>query len=335
MTLASKLIVWQKANGRNNLPWQVPDPYARLVSEIMLQQTQVATVLAYYERFMKAFPDVGALARAAEDEVMALWAGLGYYRRASNLHKAARIVSEDFGGRFPTSARELAGLPGVGPSTAAAVAAFAFGEREAIFDANVQRVFARLHAFGEPLSTQAARRRLFELVRRELPQEQMPEYTQAVMDLGALVCRKTPACGKCPLKERCKARALGNPRDYPASRAKKVRPVRERTFLLFWHDGDVYLERQNAPGVWRGLYVLPSFEGKLDEDEVILKANGVFSDVLNADERFCVTHDFSHYRLVMHVWTVRTRASHEGFFPAAGLPGTPSPITKVIGAFFA
>jgi A/G-specific adenine glycosylase len=227
---AALIVAWQRRHGRHDLPWQgTRDPYRVWLSEIMLQQTQVATVLAYYPRFVQRFGDVAALAQASEDEVLALWSGLGYYRRA-RLHRCAQRVMADFGGRFPTQA-VLATLPGIGRSTAAAIAAFCFGERSAILDGNVKRVLARVFAIGDDLAQATAVRALWERAEALLPttrlHSRMPAYTQGLMDLGATVCLpRQPQCGHCPVAGLCRAHAQGQPQDYPVKTRKAApRPV--------------------------------------------------------------------------------------------------------------
>ena len=217
--IATQVVQWQAVHGRNYLPWQqTRDPYRVWLSEIMLQQTQVTTVLGYYERFLQAFPDVASLAAAPEDDVMALWSGLGYYSRARNLHKCAKAVMAEHGGAFPRSAEVLATLPGIGRSTAAAIASFCFGERAAILDANVKRVLTRVLAFGEDLSSSRNEKVLWAMAEDLLPthdlQHSMPRYTQGLMDLGATICLpRNPSCLVCPLQADCRAAQRGNPQD--------------------------------------------------------------------------------------------------------------------------
>ncbi len=208
-TLASRLVRWQVRHGRHDLPWQgTRDPYRIWLSEVMLQQTQVATVIPYYERFLARFPDVKSLAGAPLDDVLALWSGLGYYSRARNLHAAAQAVAESRGGRFPRTSKALASLPGVGRSTAAAIAVFAFGEREAILDGNVKRVLARHFAVRGYPGEKRVENRLWKIAESQLPGKDVERYTQALMDLGAGVCTRTrPACATCPLEASCEARA--------------------------------------------------------------------------------------------------------------------------------
>lgn len=222
---SARLIAWQHRHGRHHLPWQVREPYLVWLSEIMLQQTQVATVLDYYPRFTTRFPTVQALAAAPQDEVLSLWQGLGYYSRARNLHKAAQQVVSGFGGVFPSSRRELETLCGVGRSTAAAIAAFAFHQREAILDGNVKRVLCRVFARDGNPADKKFENQLWALAESLLPSEQenMPAYTQGLMDLGATVCKRSkPLCGKCPMAEICQAKAQNRtavlPRKKPPSK---------------------------------------------------------------------------------------------------------------------
>ena len=250
MSFAQKLIAWHRRDGRRGLPWQgTRDPYRIWLSEVMLQQTQVASVIPYYGRFLARFPDVRALAAAGEDEVLALWSGLGYYARGRNLHRAAQKIARE--GRLPRDAAHLEALPGVGRSTAAAIAAFAFGERAAILDGNVRRVLAR--CFG--VEGEKAQWRLAE---RLLPRRAIEAYTQGLMDLGATVCTRTnPACARCPLERDCVALREGRIDELPRSRARAKRKVRRATWFVIVHRGEVLLERRPSAGLWGGLWVFP------------------------------------------------------------------------------
>lgn len=257
-----QLIAWQKRAGRHDLPWQnTRDPYRIWLSEIMLQQTQVATVIPYYLRFLDSFPSVTALAAAPIEAVIEHWAGLGYYARARNLHKCAQQIAAHHGGQFPANAEQLAELPGIGRSTAAAVAAFAFGQRAAILDGNVKRVLCR--QFGvEGFPGQAAiHRQLWELAESLLPAGDIEPYTQGLMDLGAGVClARRPACERCPLAEPCVARAEGAPQRYPV-KTRRTKRGRRRHALLWLEQGDaLWLVQRPATGVWAGLTTLPEFE---------------------------------------------------------------------------
>mgnify|MGYP003339812358 CR=1 FL=1 len=247
---------------RSDLPWQnTRDPYRVWLSEVMLQQTQVSTVLGYYERFLERFPHVQALAEAPLDDVLALWSGLGYYSRARNLHRCAQAVVHEHGGRFPPDAQTLATLPGIGRSTAAAIAAFCHGERAAILDGNVKRVLARALGFGEDLAQAASERRLWALAESLLPATGIEPYTQGLMDLGARICLpRRPQCGACPLAEDCVALREGAPERYPV-KTRKLRRSRRRHALLWLERGDgVWLVQRPATGVWAGLWSLPEFD---------------------------------------------------------------------------
>lgn len=260
---APRLIAWQREYGRHRLPWQgTRDPYRVWLSEIMLQQTQVATVLDYYARFLQRFPDVQALAAAPLDEVLAAWAGLGYYSRARNLHRCAQQVVAQHGGEFPATAEALETLPGIGRSTAAAIAAFCHGERAAILDGNVKRVLTRLLGHGDDLAVARHERALWEAATALLPPqgEDMPSYTQGLMDLGATVClARSPSCLLCPAQALCVARAQGRPEAYPVKTRKLKRSQREHWWLWLEHDGHVCLQQRPDTGVWAGLYSLPEF----------------------------------------------------------------------------
>jgi A/G-specific adenine glycosylase len=259
---AARIVAWQAAHGRHDLPWQsTRDPYRVWLAEVMLQQTQVATVIPYYARFCERFPDVAALAAAPLLDVLSLWAGLGYYARARNLHACARQVMERFGGRFPLDAAALARLPGIGRSTAAAIAAFCSGARAPILDGNVKRVLARHFVVEGDVASAAVERRLWDMAASLLPgAADMPAYTQGLMDLGATVCtRRSPKCGACPLSRSCAARASGRVELFPAARQRRVSPVRRAWALLALHEGRVLLQRRAPAGVWGGLYALPQF----------------------------------------------------------------------------
>jgi len=266
---ADCVVQWQAHHGRHDLPWQnTRDPYRVWLSEVMLQQTQVATVLAYFTRFVERLPTVTALAAASLDEVMALWSGLGYYSRARNLHQCAREVVELHGGSFPGSALALESLPGVGRSTAAAIASLCFGERVAILDANVKRVLTRVLGFDADLAAQANERRLWTAATDLLPRSRlhanMPRYTQGMMDLGATVCLpRAPLCLTCPVSQACEAYRQGAPERYPV-KSRKLKRSSQSVWLLWARsrDGSVWLQRRPAPGVWAGLYCLPWFDSR-------------------------------------------------------------------------
>jgi A/G-specific adenine glycosylase len=246
MSFAEKLVAWQRRAGRHDLPWQgTRDPYRIWLSEVMLQQTQVAAVIPYYERFLKAFPSVDALARADEEEVLRLWSGLGYYARGRNLHAAARQIARH---GFPKGAKDIETLPGVGRSTAAAIAVFAFGERAAILDGNAKRVLARV--FGVPSPD-------WDLAERHLPPKDVAAYTQALMDLGATLCTRRPECARCPVQRSCVARRDDRIDELPAPRPRKPLPLRQATWSILKCQDHVLLERRPSPGIWGGLWCFP------------------------------------------------------------------------------
>ena len=293
---ASRLIAWQRRAGRNDLPWQgTRDPYRVWLSEIMLQQTQVATVLPYYERFVQRYPDVRALAAAPLDDVLALWSGLGYYGRARNLHRCAQAVLADHGGAFPRSAAELETLPGIGRSTAAAIAAFCFGERVAILDGNVKRVLTRVLGFGADLAEAANERALWAEATALLPSRGIERYTQGLMDLGATLCSaRAPACAAFPLEADCSARRAGDAERYPVKSRRLVRTRRESWWLWLQWRGRVWLEQRPPRGVWAGLWTLP-----LHDDEASVEAAAsALGATLVAEPP--IRHALTHFDWILH-----------------------------------
>lgn len=259
----ARVVAWQQTHGRHDLPWQqTQDPYRVWLSEVMLQQTQVATVVAYYFRFLERFPTVATLATASEDEVLALWSGLGYYSRARHLHRCAQTIMTQHGGQFPNTSAALAQLPGIGPSTAAAIASFCFLEPVSIFDGNVQRVLARWWGFADDLSKAAAQKTLHAhahaLVAAIAPSE-MPRYTQGLMDLGATVCRiKAPTCMVCPLAADCIARQTQRTAELPYKTKRTKRHTEQWQVLIAQRpDGKVYLIQRPEKGIWAKLWCFP------------------------------------------------------------------------------
>jgi len=285
---SQKLVQWQRRHGRHGLPWQgTRDPYRIWLSEIMLQQTQVAAVIPYYERFLARFPDIAALAEASEDEVLRLWSGLGYYARGRNLRKAAQHVVER--GGFPDTPEGLAELPGIGPSTAAAIAAFCFGRSAAILDGNVKRVLAR--CFGVE-----GEKAQWQLANELLPRKNVETYTQALMDLGATVCtRGKPRCGDCPVAKDCVALREGRVAELPAPRKRKPLPERRANWLVLLHQGAVLLERRPSPGLWGGLWTFPEGPGKDVRGHCARAFSCEVAQPQRLDE---VEHGFTHFRLV-------------------------------------
>ena len=251
---APRLLDWHRQHGRHDLPWQqTRDAYRIWLSEIMLQQTQVATVIPYYQRFLARFPDIPALAAAAQDEVMALWSGLGYYARARNLHRCAQVLVTEHGGRFPEDAAIIAELPGIGRSTAAAIAAFAFGRHGAILDGNVKRVLTRVFGIEGFPGKPAVERELWALAESLLPPRDIEAYTQGIMDLGATLCtRARPDCVTCPMRGLCVAERDGRQAALPTARPAKVVPHREAHYCLFSDGEHILLERRPPQGIWGG-----------------------------------------------------------------------------------
>ena len=343
--LAAQVVRWQEAHGRNHLPWQnTRDAYRVWLSEIMLQQTQVATVLEYYARFLARFPDVRELAAAAQDEVLALWSGLGYYSRARNLHRCAQIVVHQHGGEFPRTVDELAALPGIGRSTAGAIAAFCFGARAPILDANVRRVLTRVLGFGADLAEAKNERALWQQAEALLPRQDlshaMPRYTQGLMDLGAGICLpRNPNCLLCPLQEACVARRDGNPQDYPV-RTRKLKRSAQAWWLLLRQDGAgrLWLERRPPTGIWAGLYCPPVYDSRAALDEALqLHAS------CDARDLPAFTHVLTHRDLHLHPVLARDATpqpnahcaeQQSGWFAPAQWPalGLPAPVRKLLAS---
>ncbi|WP_459867556.1 A/G-specific adenine glycosylase [Halomonas shantousis] len=295
-----RLFDWFDVHGRKTLPWQHDKtPYRVWLSEIMLQQTQVATVIPYYERFMARFPDVQALAAAEQDEVLHLWTGLGYYARARNLHKAAQVVVEEHGGKFPVESVEaLAALPGIGRSTAGAIISISTGARAPILDGNVKRVLARLHAVEGWPGRPAVERGLWELAERYTPHVRMPDYTQAMMDLGATLCtRGKPSCLLCPFADVCVAHRRGEERRFPEAKPRKTLPERQtRMLLLSDHEGRVLLEQRPPSGLWGGLWCFPQF----DDDAGLRDWLALHHPEARLEKAWSpFAHTFSHFRLLI------------------------------------
>lgn len=257
---ADDLIVWHRTHGRHDLPWQTQpvDPYRVWLSEIMLQQTQVATVIPYFHRFLDRFPTLTALAQASEQQVLALWAGLGYYQRGRNLLRCAQVLVRDHGGQFPATAEALQTLPGIGRSTAAAIASTVFQERVAILDGNVQRVMTRLTCIDAPWGSPALTQALWPLAQERLPKasSDMPAYTQAIMDLGAMVCRaRQPTCGQCPVQRHCRAYREHCVDAFPRPKIKKAIPTRQAYWAVLMSRDHVWLMQQPEKGIWPSLWV--------------------------------------------------------------------------------
>ncbi|NKQ09650.1 A/G-specific adenine glycosylase [Pseudomonas sp. SST3] len=299
---------WYDRHGRKDLPWQQGiTPYRVWVSEIMLQQTQVSTVLGYFDRFMDALPTVEALATAAEDEVLHLWTGLGYYSRARNLHKTAKLIVTEHGGDFPRCVERLAELPGIGRSTAGAIASLSMGLRAPILDGNVKRVLARYVAQdGYPGEPKVARQ-LWDVAERLTPQTRVNHYTQAMMDLGATLCtRSKPSCLLCPLKAGCRAHLLGRETDFPAPKPRKALPQKRTLMpLLANHESAILLYRRPPTGLWGGLWSLPELDDLAALDPL---AERHALQLQQRRELPCLTHTFSHFQLAIEPWLITVKS---------------------------
>lgn len=336
---ARSLVTWQRSHGRNDLPWQgTRDPYRVWLSEIMLQQTQVDTVIPYYHRFLARFPDVASLARAPLEDVLALWSGLGYYARARNLHRAAQAVIERHGGSFPASAVALEELPGIGRSTAAAIACFCFGERVPILDGNVKRVLCRHFGIEGFPGERMVEQQLWVLAASLLPEQEIERYPQAQMDLGATVCtRGRPRCGECPLASGCVALREGRQAELPAPRPRKAVPRRSCELLLLEADGAVLLEQRPARGIWGGLHSLPELVEGEAPAQGALRLFGRIFEGWQALEPF--EHVFTHFRLTIQPWRLRL-AQRPEFAGECGLrwvererlaaTGLPAPVRRLL-----
>ena len=304
---ATRLLAWFDEHGRKDLPWQQDTtPYRVWVSEIMLQQTQVQTVIPYFNRFMDRFPDIASLAAAEQDEVLSHWSGLGYYARARNLHKAAQTLRDEHDGRFPELIDDVLTLPGIGRSTAGAILSISKGQRHAILDGNVKRVLARHDAItGWPGKTAVASE-LWQIAERHTPEPRVAEYTQAIMDLGATLCtRSKPVCGNCPVRDDCSALQLKAVDDYPGRKPKVIKPLRSTTMILAKANGQIYLERRPEAGIWGGLWSLPELDGRSISDWCNEVLGSAATETVSWD---VLRHSFSHYDLDIQPIVVRVES---------------------------
>jgi A/G-specific adenine glycosylase len=311
------VIVWQKQHGRHALPWQnTRDAYRIWLSEIMLQQTQVAAVIPYYQRFLQSFPDVAALAAASSEQVMAHWSGLGYYSRARNLHRCAQQVMAEYGGVFPDTPQQLAQLPGIGRSTAAAIAAFAHGARAAILDGNVKRVFCRVFGIDGFPGAKPVEDQLWLRAEALLPERDLGSYTQGLMDLGATLCtRSRPSCDTCPLAQRCAARAENRVHLLPTRKPKKAIPEKHTAMLVLTDGTHVLLEQRPDSGIWGGLLSLPELGQGLDESGIAALA-ARFGEPEDCERLLPFSHVFTHFKL--HVEPYRVKLARHAEFAGQG-----------------
>ena len=294
---AEKLIAWQQAHGRHDLPWQqTRDPYAVWVSEIMLQQTQVSAVIGYYDRFMQRFPTIASLAEAEQDEVMRYWSGLGYYSRARNLHHAAQTIMREHSGNFPTDFDTIQTLKGIGRSTAAAISVFAFNQRQTILDGNVKRVLARLYAIDGWPGLPDVEKRLWQLAETLLPEQGLPAYVQGLMDFGATLCtRSKPRCTDCPMQGQCLAYQQQQVAQLPASKPRKTLPEKQVTMLMILDAGEILLERRPNQGIWGGLWSLPELSPEQIAVSHVQQTLGMEVEALEVLP--VLWHTFTHFKL--------------------------------------
>lgn len=314
------ILDWYAKHGRRNLPWQIDrNPYRVWISEIMLQQTQVATVIPYFERFIQRFPNVAVLANAPEDEVLHHWSGLGYYARARNLHKAAKQIASEYQSVFPENFEQVHALPGIGRSTAGAILAQACGQRHAILDGNVKRVLARYHGIdGWPGKT-AVQTRLWAHAEQHTPEVQLADYTQAIMDFGATLCRRSkPDCQACPLSSSCVALREGRVAELPASKPRKNMSVKSARMLIMLNDDDqVLLEKRPPTGIWGGLWSLP--ELSMDDDVATFCEQQWQFRVGDIQDGEVFRHTFSHYHFDILPCQLRIKNPEQCVMEAGGI----------------
>ena len=336
-SFAARLIAWQKRHGRHDLPWQdTRDPYRVWLSEVMLQQTQVGTVIPYYQRFLARFPDLGSLAAAPVEEVMAHWSGLGYYARARNLHACAQAVMAEHGGEFPRQPEAIAALPGIGRSTANAIAVFCFGARAPILDGNVKRLLARHAGIEGWPGSPAMESQSWQYAESLLPKAEVDPYIQAQMDLGATICtRSKPKCELCPVAEDCVARRDGRTEELPTAKPRKALPQREATMLVLIESGRVLLLPRPPTGIWGGLLSLPELAAGQDAKR---EAAHLGCRIVAQRTLAAVSHTFTHFRLTITPLLCEVRSADRTAEPGArwlaaadlAQAALPAPIRKLL-----
>lgn len=341
--LSKRLLAWFDRHGRKNLPWQInKTPYRVWVSEIMLQQTQVATVIPYFERFMQTFPDIGVLAKAKDDTVLHLWAGLGYYSRARNLHQTAKIICQEHQGQFPDTLDVIKSLPGIGISTAGAIMAIAYQQPTPILDGNVKRVLSRLYGITDPINDKATETILWEYANNHTPKKRAADYTQAIMDLGATLCtRREPACIRCPFKNHCVAYEKNLVTEIPAKRTTKKIPTKEATFLVIKQGRAVLLQKRPARGIWGSLFSFPELSGLADTKTIrTFCKNKMNLATPRTQALTSFRHTFSHYHLQIHPILLEIRQANVGLIEEndqiwynldkPGKIGLPKPVQAIL-----
>lgn len=334
-SFSMKLLKWFDQFGRHDLPWQQnKTPYRVWVSEIMLQQTQVQTVIPYFERFMARFTSLESLAHASQDEVLNYWAGLGYYARGRNLHKSAQMIVDQHGGQFPQTFEEIIQLPGIGRSTAGAILSIAFKQRFPILDGNVKRVLCRLDAVESWSGEKTTEQRLWQRAEALTPDERYDDYTQAIMDLGATLCSRTkPNCLQCPVHNSCQAFQLNRVKDFPYSKPKIEKPTKRKIFLVLVNSKQqIFLQKRPQVGIWGGMKSLPEFESK----EMLISQLNLEDSVmknLNMGQEF--KHTFTHYHLYLTPITIQgvDQVNLDGEWwslKQMSSVGLPAPIKKIV-----
>ncbi|AIY39838.1 A/G-specific adenine glycosylase [Collimonas arenae] len=340
-SFSAAVIAWQKQHGRHALPWQqTRDAYRVWLSEIMLQQTQVAAVIPYYQKFLSSFPDVHALAAAPSEAVMAHWSGLGYYTRARNLHRCAQRVVAEYGGVFPHDPELLQDLPGIGRSTAAAIAAFSYGVQAAILDGNVKRVFARVFGIEGYPGSKPIEDAMWQRAVALLPEQGVESYTQGLMDLGATLCtRSSPSCQTCPLARRCVALATDRVGELPVRKPKKAIPEKHTGMLVIVDRHQVLLEQRPDSGIWGGLLSLPEISPEADFDTALSRATAAFGTVASCEPLQPFTHVFTHFKLQISPFQISLADRLDGiaqanyvWYPAGKLIDAPlpAPVKKLL-----
>ena len=332
-SFAKDLLVWFQEHGRKNLPWQSspPDIYHVWLSEIMLQQTQVATVVDYFNNFVINFPTLAELANAEEEKVLTSWAGLGYYRRARNLHKSAKIILSEYRGIFPTSYSELISLPGIGESTAGAILSLACNQSRPILDGNVRRVLSRYHRIAGYYSDPKVLKEFWRLAKYHTPSRQNANYTQAIMDLGATVCvSRKPLCSRCPVSKHCKANLCNDQASFPQKKTMPARPERSLAFLAYRNDkGDIYLVKRPDKGVWGGLWSFEECEDTKTAINAAIKEHNLEARIVSALPKF--KHSFTHYHLWIKPIIINSPSLEKGYHNINKLAlGVPAPVKKII-----
>jgi A/G-specific adenine glycosylase len=345
-SFSSDILIWYKKHGRFDLPWQQDRSLYRVwISEIMLQQTQVSTVIPYFEKFMAAFPNIKQLAQATQDEVLHHWTGLGYYARARNLHKTATLITQHHHGQFPERFEQVLELPGIGRSTAGAILAQALNQSHAILDGNVKRVLARFHSIPGWYGTKVVADKLWQLSKNATPLKNCADYTQAIMDLGATLCtRSKPNCGTCPLHKNCNAFAQGNPTDYPGKKPKKAYPIKSTTMMILEQDNKILLYQRPPSGIWGSLWSFPECPTDSDSSQWCQDNLGVAITKPKILPK--IHHKFSHYQLDISPQLAQIKSPAQSSVIMENSPyvwyntrqpeaiGLPAPVKDLIGRLF-